>query len=162
MPLLRNGRPSDVDAWTHLADDASLPGESSGVACGVPVTVSLARFLELATSGTGTIAGVRLAPDDDALALGPWLDRLQLVTIEFPTFADGRGYSQARRLRSRLGFAGEIRAVGDVRPDQVPFMMRAGIDAFDFASPPDDELLHRALSRYRTSYQPSYALPIAG
>ena len=178
MPLLRNGRLSESDCWRRLADEDPLPppngtterGESApgdtaagaAVADGVaaPFALGLARFLADA-DGCGA-AGVWLRPDDDVLALAPYLSRLQLVAIDFPTFTDGRGYSQARLLRSPLAFGGEIRATGDVRPDQVLFMMRAGFDAFEFATAPDESLLRRALSRFRTSYQPSYALPIAG
>jgi len=129
--------------------------------------VSLPRFLAARDGGrgsTGTVdaAGVRLAPEDDVLALAPHVGQLLLVAIDFPAYTDGRGFSQARLLRERLGFGGEIRAIGDVRPDQVPFMVRAGIDTFEVAEVPDLAQLERGLSRYRTSYQPSYALPIAG
>ena len=154
MPLLRNGRLSADDTWVRL-DDAS------DRAPGTPVLSGLARFLEDAAAHRAG-AGVVLAPDDDALALAPYLDRLQLVAIDFPQYTDGRGYSHARLLRERLGFGGEIRAVGDVRVDQIAFMTRAGIDAFDLAEAPDEATLARALTRYRTSYQPTYALPIAG
>ena len=164
MPVLRNGRMSEDGHWPRLGDDDPLPDAPAAAADGtrpaLPVAVGLARFLDGAAADG--VAGVWLRPEDDALALAPWLDRLRMVAIEFPTFTDGRGYSQARQLRGRLGFVGEIRAVGDVRPDQVLFMMRAGIDAFEFVSAPDPTLLQQVLSRYRSSYQPSYTLPIAG
>ena len=167
MPLLRNGRPSDTDRWRLLGDDEPLPLAPGGGETSAPVVVSLARFLALAegrreADGTVEPAGVRLAPDDDVSALAPHVARLLLVAIDFPAYTDGRGFSQARLLRERLGFGGEIRAIGDVRTDQMPFMVRAGIDAFDLAELPDEASLARALSRYRTSYQPSYALSIAG
>ena len=166
MPLLRNGRVSDEDRWHRLGDDEPLPDAVPGTEAGV--ALSLPRFLahaageEAGSADSGQVAGVWLAPADDALALAPWLGRLQLVAIDFPAYTDGRGYSQARQLRRRLGFDGEIRAFGDVRPDQVLFMMRSGIDAFEFDTAPDAASLRQALSRYRTSYQPSYPLPIAG
>ena len=162
MPLLRNGRLSDSDPWVRLADDqASLPSPSGG-ASPAPLAVGLERFLAEARAGTPSAAGVWLHPDDDVLALAPHVGQLLLVVVEFPSFTDGRAFSQARLLRERLGFGGEVRAVGDVRPDHLPFMMRAGIDAFAFDESPDELLLQRALSRYRTSYQPSYTLSIAG
>lgn len=159
MPLLRNGRLSAEDPWVRLADDEPLPFPASGAAS-APAVLGLARFLDEAARGSA--AGVLVAPDDDVLALEPHLGRLQLVAIDFPAYTDGRGYSQARLLRRRLGFGGEIRAVGDVRVDQLAFMMRAGFDAFDLVDAPDEQTLRQALSRYRTSYQPSYTLPIAG
>ena len=163
MPLLRNGRLGDNDSWRRLDDAEPLPsiGEEAS-ADTAPLALSLPRFLGHAAAGGEGVAGVWLAPNDDVLTLAPWLGRLQLVAVGFPAYTDGRGYSQARRLRRRLGFTGEIRAYGDVRLDQVLFMMRSGIDAFELETSPEPSLLHRAVSRYRTSYQPSYALPIAG
>ena len=158
MPTLRNGRLLDEDAWVFPEDDAAL---ERALADGRPLAPPLARFLALVEAGAA-LPGVRLDPADDALALGPWVGRLQLVAIAFPRFADGRGYSQARQLRARLGFGGEIRAIGDLRPDQLPFMIRVGIDAFALAEAPEPALLERALARYATSYQRSYALPQAG
>ena len=102
-----------------------------------------------------------VGPDDDVRDLAARLDRLATVTIEFPVFGDGRGYSQARRLRRELGFGGEIRAVGDVRLDQIAEMARVGIDAFELAGTPDEAGLRRALAPWRSRYQPSYALPVA-
>lgn len=160
MPLLRNGHLGADDPWVRLDDETPLPVPHDGVTP-APALLGLTRFLAESAHGA-SVAGVLLAPDDDPLVLGPHLERLQLVAIDFPAYTDGRGYSQARLLRERLGYGGEIRAVGDVRVDQLAFMMRAGIDALDLVDDVDDATLHAALSRYRTSYQPSYALPIAG
>ena len=63
--------------------------------------------------------------------LVPYLDRLALVALVFPSFRDGRGYSQARLLRERYDFRGELRATGDVLRDQFLFLTRAGFDAFE-------------------------------
>ena len=161
MPLLRNGRSSAADPWVRLGADDPLPSRAVGAAP-VPVLLGLERFLATAEAGGDAAVGVLLAPEDDPLALAPHVGRLQLVAIDFPVYTDGRGYSQARLLRRRLGYGGEIRAVGDVRVDQIPAMTRAGIDTFDVAEAPDEATLARALARYRTSYQPSYALAIAG
>ena len=72
---------------------------------------------------------VRIEPGDDARLLLPFLDRLALVEVNFPSFADGRGYSAARILRE-AGYEGELRAVGDVLIDQLSHMRRCGFDAF--------------------------------
>ncbi|MDX3929383.1 MAG: DUF934 domain-containing protein [Shinella sp.] len=74
--------------------------------------------------------GVLLKPSDDVSRLEPYLYRLELIAVSFPAFNDGRGFSQASLLRERLGFANEIRAVGDVLIDQIPLMIRCGIDSF--------------------------------
>lgn len=81
------------------------------------------------TFGQTNASAVRLEPGDDARALLPFLDRLALVEVNFPTYGDGRGYSSARILRE-AGYTGELRAVGDVLIDQLSHMRRCGFDAF--------------------------------
>lgn len=74
--------------------------------------------------------GVVIKPADDVTRLQPYLDRLDIVAVAFPAFSDGRAFSHASLLRQRLGYAKELRAVGDVLIDQVPLMLRVGIDSF--------------------------------
>lgn len=110
--------------------------------------VTLDAFL----AGQSNATAVRLEAGDDARALVPSLDRLALVEVSFPTFRDGRGYSAARILRE-AGYAGELRAAGDVLVDQVPFMRRCGFDSFAPAAPIDRDTLQRSLDRYEHHYQ---------
>ncbi|MEL7492200.1 MAG: DUF934 domain-containing protein [Pseudomonadota bacterium] len=58
----------------------------------------------------------------------------ETIILEFPTFKDGRAYSQARRLRDQYGFRGDIAACGDIARDQVLFMLRAGVNVFEVPS----------------------------
>jgi len=95
---------------------------------------------------------VRLEAGDDARELLPHLVRLTLVEIAFPTFRDGRGYSAARILREG-GYAGTLRAQGDVLVDQIPLMRRCGFDTFAPQAPVDDAALARAEQRYEAVYQ---------
>jgi len=74
--------------------------------------------------------GVLINPADDVRRLEGHQGRLALVAVAFPAFNDGRAFSHASLLRSRLGFKGEVRAVGDVLIDQIPLMLRCGIDSF--------------------------------
>ncbi|WP_259759065.1 DUF934 domain-containing protein [Pseudomonas sp. GCEP-101] len=74
--------------------------------------------------------GVWLSPDDDPYQLEGLMDPLPLIAIDFPSFRDGRGYSLAYLLRSRLGWCGELRAVGDVLRDQLAHLRQCGFDAF--------------------------------
>ena len=74
--------------------------------------------------------GVWLAPEDDPQRLVERLDELSLIAIDFPSFRDGRGYSLAYLLRQRLGWKGELRAVGDVLRDQLAHMRQCGFDSF--------------------------------
>ncbi len=95
---------------------------------------------------------VRIEPGDDARALLPHLDRLTLVEVTFPAFRDGRGYSSARILRE-AGFAGELRAAGDVLVDQVPYMKRCGFSSFAPDVPLDDAVVANLSNLYPHPYQ---------
>lgn len=72
---------------------------------------------------------VRIEPGEDARALLPFLDRLQLIEVSFPAWTDGRGYSSARVLRE-AGYTGELRAVGELVIDMLSHLRRCGFDAF--------------------------------
>ena len=95
---------------------------------------------------------VRLEPDEDARALIPFLERLQLIEIAFPKFRDGRGYSAARILRE-AGFAGELRAQGDILVDQIAFLQRCGFDSFAPEKPLNPADVEAALARFPHAYQ---------
>ena len=109
--------------------------------------VSLDAFLDQPNA-----VSVRIEGGDDVRRLGPALDRLKLVEIDFPRFRDGRGYSSARILRER-GYEGELKAVGDVLVDQLLFMRRCGFDSFDPAQAIDLDVAKRALTEYDFVYQ---------
>jgi uncharacterized protein (DUF934 family) len=95
---------------------------------------------------------VRLEPDEDARALIPHLDRLQLIEVAFPKFRDGRGYSTARILRE-AGFTGELRAEGDILVDQIAFLQRCGFDSFAPEKPLNPADVDAALARFAHAYQ---------
>ena len=110
--------------------------------------VTLDAFLDAQTYATA----VRLEAGDDARALLPYLDRIALIEVSFPTFRDGRGYSAARILRE-AGYKGELRAVGDVLVDQLAAMRRCGFDSFAPESEIDPATLEASLKRYENVYQ---------
>jgi uncharacterized protein (DUF934 family) len=83
------------------------------------------------------------------------LDRIELVTLHFPKFNDGRAFSQARQLRERHGFKGELRATGQVLRDQLLFMARCGFDAFEIAKGEPVEAWEAALAEFTVFYQPT-------
>lgn len=105
-----------------------------------------------AFTGQSNATAVRVEPGEDARELLPHLDRLSLVEVNFPGFGDGRGYSAARILRE-AGYAGELRAVGDVLVDQIVAMRRCGFDSFRPNKALDDAAVQRALNRYDDVYQ---------
>jgi uncharacterized protein (DUF934 family) len=149
MPLVKNGHIA-TDIFFHAADGAELPGDG-------PVLVSAARLLEDAEAllKRGVKVGVIWPNNRNVDDLVPYLDRLALVALVFPSFRDGRAYSQARLLRERYGFEGELRATGQVLRDQFVFMLRAGFDAFDVKKQADAEAFAQTVQRYSVFYQPT-------
>ena len=107
--------------------------------------------LEAFAEQTNAVA-VRIEPGGDARELLAHLDRLARVDIAFPAFTDGRGYSAARILRE-AGFAGELRAVGDVLVDQLAYMRRCGFDAFAPDEPIDIADAEAAFARFPEVFQ---------
>lgn len=97
-------------------------------------------------------SAVRIEPGEDTRELLPFIDRLALVEVNFPAYTDGRGYSAARILRE-AGYAGELRAVGDVLVDQIAYMRRCGFDSFKPGHPLDEADVDAALARYEDVYQ---------
>jgi uncharacterized protein (DUF934 family) len=95
-----------------------------------------------------------IANTEDVLQLGSRLDGVKLIELNFPKFTDGRAYSQARLLRERLGYTGELRATGAVLRDQLSFMLRCGFDSFASDQPGFSEALARARTLFSVVYQP--------
>ncbi|MCX7283354.1 MAG: DUF934 domain-containing protein [Novosphingobium sp.] len=95
---------------------------------------------------------VRIEPGDDARLLLPHLDRIALVEVNFPAYTDGRGYSAARILREH-GYAGELRAVGDVLIDQLSHMRRCGFDSFAPNQPISSAAAEQAFGTWPDVYQ---------
>jgi uncharacterized protein (DUF934 family) len=98
---------------------------------------------------------VSLSNTDPVEDLAPHVGRLRLVVLNFPKFSDGRAYSQARLLRGRLGYTGELRATGGVLQDQLPFMLRCGFDSFESDQKGFGEALARARELFSVVYQPA-------
>jgi uncharacterized protein (DUF934 family) len=109
--------------------------------------VSLDAFLEQREA-----VSVRIEAGEDVTVLFPHLPRVRLVEVDFPRFRDGRGFSTARMLRE-AGYAGEIRAIGDVLVDLIAFMQRCGFDSFAPDKPFDREDAQAALTRWPEVYQ---------
>ena len=149
MPLVKGGKISG-DAFVHLADDAAIPHDGA-------ILISAARFLEdteILSRRAGK-TGVVWPNDRDVDDLVPHLDRLAVIALVFPTFRDGRAYSQARLLKERYDYRGELRATGQVLRDQFLFMLRAGFDAFDVKKQGDAEAFANTVKRYSVFYQPT-------
>ena len=100
--------------------------------------------------------GLKLEPGFAVETIAGDLVKADLIKIVFPKFTDGRGYSMGWLLRARLGYKGEMRAVGDVLFDEMQFMVRCGFDAFEIVDPATLQLLQdgRRASAFDRFYQP--------
>ena len=139
MPLVK-GNTVIADEFLHPADDADLPAAGA-------VLVPAERFLKdpEAVLARKEKIGVIWPNSRDIDDLLPYLDRLAVVALVFPVFRDGRAYSQARLLRERHTFKGELRATGQVLRDQFLFMLRAGFDAFEVKKEKDAQVFAHIL-----------------
>lgn len=147
MPLLKEGQLAE-DKWVRVADDADIADETA-------VVVSLERWQSEATvlRKRNAPVAVALTNDQSPSAIEPDLDSIDAVFLTFPVYTDGRAYSQARLLRQRYGYKGEIRATGNVLRDQYAFMQRCGFDAFEVAEGIDLAGWGRSAQLMTESYQ---------
>jgi uncharacterized protein (DUF934 family) len=139
-----------TDAWAKPADGEPLPD--------APVILSKTRWLAERDrlAGRNAPIGLQIEPGEPIDDLAPDLGRFALIALSFPKFADGRAFSTARLLREKHGFTGELRAVGNVLSDQIPYMRRVGFDTFAVTHAPT----RRALAEGRIPevtlyYQPA-------
>jgi uncharacterized protein (DUF934 family) len=136
-------------AFVPVADNEPLPEG--------PVIVSLARFQkerELLLARAAKL-GLRLETSESPELIGDDVHKIALIVLHVPYFRDGRAYSWARLLRTRLGYKGEIRVSGHVLKDQVAFYARVGVDGFDLPRPATESDLEAAQGEISHVYQPS-------
>ncbi len=143
------------DDWTVLRLKENEAPENVTVPDGkviIPLKVWLTQREKL--QGRADL-GVWLASDQRPEVLKDDVKKFVVMAVDFPRFGDGRGYSIAYNLRARLGYTGELRAIGDVLRDQMFYMQRVGFDAF---APRPDRDIHEALkglSDFSEVYQTS-------
>ncbi|WP_176083027.1 DUF934 domain-containing protein [Martelella sp. HB161492] len=118
---------AENDPWVVETDDLKA-GE------GQRRLVPFEEAVESPLGGNGSF-GVIAGPFDDIRLLAPVLDRIEIIALTFPGFGDGRAFSQASLLRDRLGYQGELRAVGDILIDPLVHMLRCGFDSFAVSNP---------------------------
>lgn len=138
-----------ADAWQKVPDDGELPEG--------PVVVSKKRWLaeREGLAACNTPLGLRLEPGEDLEDLASDIGKFALVALSFPKFSDGRAFSTARVLREKYGFAGELRAVGNVLSDQIPFMRRVGFDSYEVVHAPTRKALANGrIAEVTLAYQP--------
>lgn len=153
MPLFKHGTFVD-DPWQTLADDALVQADLADLA----VIVGKARFLaeREALVVRNAPLGLLLQPGEGLEEIEADLDRFAVIALAFPKFNDGRSYSTARLLRERHGFAGELRATGNILRDQVNSLHRCGFDALDVTHPGTIAALESGAIKFvHRHYQPA-------
>jgi uncharacterized protein (DUF934 family) len=159
-PHIIKGRAVVADDWSVLSLDEGQAADGVDVPAGkiiVPLAVWQAQRERLLARAD---IGIWFAPDELANTVKDDLERFKVVAVSFPKFTDGRGYSIAFNLRRRLGYQGELRAIGDVLRDQLFQMQRVGFDAY--ATRPDRDI-HEALKGltvFSETYQASVDTPL--
>lgn len=149
-----------ADDWQVLRPSAEVPLALDTLPAGrivVPFAFWLQHAGELSRRGD---VGVWLAGNEEPAPLASWLPVLKLVAVDFPKFTDGRGYSIAFLLRSRLGYRGELRAIGDVLADQLFYMRRVGFDSFAVRADKDIRHALEVLKPFSEVYQGSWDNPV--
>ena len=141
-----------ADHWQIVRDgEGEMPSPA-----GSQVLLPLPLWRRLRQDGIALDAsavGVWIACDDEYEAIAGELLTLPLIAVDFPAFRDGRGYSVAYLLRSRFGYRGELRAIGDVLRDQLFYMQRCGFDSFAPDKRLDEEDAQRAFATWDNVYQ---------
>ncbi|MDC3401756.1 DUF934 domain-containing protein [Alphaproteobacteria bacterium] len=141
------------DGWAFIDDDEPLTGDRA--------VISLTRLLESKEDlaqfkgQLGLVLRAGTKQGEDIRDIQSKLDNLAIIMIEFPVYRNGRGFSSARILRDELGFKGEIRAIGDVLFDQLLFMKRCGINAYEVETSLTLEKFNKATSAFSDGYQPA-------
>jgi uncharacterized protein (DUF934 family) len=157
MATLIKDRRIAEDTWQRLdvAADGKLPEQGELI---VPLAVWLERRAELLERG-GRL-GVWLDSDQAPEAIGADVGRFSLIVANFPKFQDGRGFSTGRLLRERYGYEGELRAVGHITRDHLPFLEACGFDAIELRDGEDPEQALAAFDTFSEAYQASVARPV--
>lgn len=133
------------DGWLLLEPEAPVPPNGD-------VIVSIERWNQGGLDARDGKVGVVVRSHEDPADIQR-LEQLPLIAVDFPKFADGRGYSSARLLRDRLGYEGELRAVGDVLRDQLFYMFRCGITSFALKEGKDIQAALDAFEDFTVTYQ---------
>lgn len=157
--IIRNGAVV-ADGWQVLRPTAETPLAPEALPAGqvlVPLAFWVANAEALLVRGD---AAPWIAGNEEPATLEPWIGRLALIAVDFPKFTDGRGFSVAFLLRSRFGYRGELRAIGDVLADQLFFMRRVGFDAFAVRADKDIRKALQVLAPFSDTYQGSFDNPV--
>ena len=159
MPKLINKNAVIDNPWTVIK--ASTGPDILQVVLGKNFIVPLQLwklYQEELNEYDGNIA-VWLDSDENPEQITGELDSLPLISLNFPVFSDGRSYTNARELRQKYSFKGEVRAIGDVLRDQLYYMAQCGFDTFEIRHDQETELCLDAFKDFETCYQSTITQP---
>jgi len=155
--LIKNGEVVN-DSWHLLDKDATLDGLPNSDSIIVPLALWLEHSHALKARDGGL--GVWLDSDEEVESIADDLQQFQVIALNFPVFSDGRNYSNARLLRDRYQYQGEVRAIGDVLRDQLFFMQRCGFDAFALRADRNADEALESLKDFSNTYQAATDQPL--
>ncbi|MCJ8168079.1 DUF934 domain-containing protein [Atopomonas sediminilitoris] len=154
--IIKNGAVCE-DNWHLLAKDATLDGLPNSDDLIVPYAL-WAEHAHALKARDGKL-GVWLDSDEQAEDIADDLQHFAVIALNFPNFNDGRNYSNARLLRERFGYQGELRAIGDVLRDQLFFYQRCGFNSFVIRADRDTEDALASLNDFSEVYQSAVDQP---
>ncbi|MGH8460604.1 MAG: DUF934 domain-containing protein [Stenotrophobium sp.] len=142
-----------IDDWTEIDDESALPAGGNPTKLIVPLKRWRTERESLIAAGMQI--GVRLANTEDVDTIFPEIADRPLLALEFPKFDDGRALTQARVLRGRLDYRGDLRGVGDILQDLIFIMRRCGFNEIVPRADQNSEGCLQALADFSTAYQPA-------
>lgn len=157
--LIKDGA-AQPDSW--YLQSSGLTAESLPALDGMDIIVPLAFWLaqKSAIQSRKGNTGVWLDSHELPAALADDIHAIPVIALNFPEFKDGRSFSTARELRQRMGYQGEVRAIGDVLRDQLFFMRRCGFNAFVLRDDQDMDAALAAFNDFHDAYQPAIDQPL--
>ena len=150
--IIRNGAVV-TDDWDVIPAAADATMQDGRLILPLTMWLSQRDALMARVSEMNQPVGVWLDSHEDPAMLAEDVSRFAVIAVNFPKFVDGRGYSIAALLRSRYGFEGELRAIGDVLPDQLFYMQRVGFNAFAVHADKDIHRAVKSLKDFSVTYQ---------
>ena len=154
--IIKNGQVVD-ETWHLLPKDTTLDGLSNCDDVIVPLALWIEHPRALKARDGGL--GVWLDAGEEIEEIAGELDNFQVIALNFPAFTDGRHCSSAYLLRTRYGYTGEVRAIGDVLRDQLFALKRCGFDAFALREDKDPQDALKAFEEFSEVYQASSDQP---
>ena len=157
--LIKDGQVIE-NTWVLIGKESDLSSVLSHASEQVLVPLSLWQEHKSDLQASEKAIGVWLDSDDDTYELGSDALELPLIALNFPVFMDGRSYSSAAILRQRIGYKGELRAVGEILRDQLFYMKKCGINSFEISDSVKLEDALAAFSDFSNNYQSTIEDPL--